>query len=276
MILRATTILAGVIGEPVRHSLSPVLHNAAFEELGLDWAFLAFEVPAGCVGPALNGVRALGIAGLSVTMPHKAAVAEAVDELTPAADTLGVVNCVVNERGRLIGHNTDGPGFVDALAHDAGFSVAGRSCVVLGAGGAARAVIGALAEAGAADVVVVNRTPSAAHTAAALAGGVGRVGDVSAVRGADLVVNATSVGMDAPGELPLNPDLLNAHQVVADLVYLPVDTGLLKAARAAGAVAVDGVGMLAHQAARAFALWTGHAAPIEVMITAARHELRNA
>ena len=274
--LRATTILTGVIGEPVRHSLSPVLHNAAFEELGLDWAFLAFEVPAGSVGPALNGVRALGIAGLSVTMPHKAAVAEAVDELTPAAEKLGAVNCVVNERGRLIGHNTDGPGFVDSLAHDAGFSVAGRSCVVLGAGGAARAVVWALAEEGAAEVIVVDRTASAAETAAALAGPIGRVGDVSAVRGADLVVNATSVGMAAPGELPIDPDLLAAHQVVADLVYLPVDTGLLKAARAAGAVAVDGVGMLAHQAARAFTLWTGRTAPIEVMITAARHELRNA
>jgi shikimate dehydrogenase len=273
--LRATTVLAGVIGEPVRHSLSPIMHNAAFEALGLDWAFLAFEVPAGCVGRALNGVRALGIAGLSVTMPHKAAVADAVDELTPAAEKLGAVNCVVNERGRLIGHNTDGPGFVDALAHD-GFSAAGRSCVVLGAGGAARAVISALAEAGAAQVVVVNRTTTAAHTAAALAGPIGRVGDVNAVRGADLVVNATSVGMDAPGELPLDPDLLAAHQVVADLVYLPVDTGLLKAARAVGAVAVDGVGMLTHQAARAFALWTGQAAPIEVMITAARRELRNA
>ncbi len=148
--------------------------------------------------------------------------------------------------------------------------------MVVGAGGAARAVIWALAEAGAAEVVVVNRTMSAAQTAAALAGPIGRVGDVSAVRGADLVVNATSVGMGAPGDLPIDPDLLAAHQVVADLVYLPVDTGLLKAARAAGAVAVDGVGMLAHQAARAFALWTGQTAPIEAMITAARHELRNA
>ena len=276
MRLRASTVLAGVIGDPVRHSLSPVLHNAAFEALGLDWAFLAFEVAAGRVGPTLDGMRAMGIAGLSVTMPHKAAVAEAVDELTAAADTLRAVNCVVNEGGRLIGHNTDGSGFVDALAHDVGFSVSGRSCVVLGAGGAARAVVWALAQAGATDVVVVNRTAVAAHAAAALAGPIGRVGDVAAVRDVDLVVNVTSVGMGATGDLPLDPDLLAAHHVVADLVYLPVDTGLLRAAREVGATFVDGVGMLVHQAARAFTLWTGQPAPIEVMITAARQELRNA
>ena len=124
--------------------------------------------------------------------------------------------------------------------------------------------------------MVVNRTATSGHSAAALAGPIGRVGEPMAVSAADLVVNATSVGMGAPGELPFDPDLLAAHHVVADLVYLPLETGLLRAARQTGAVALDGVGMLVHQAARAFTLWTGQAAPIEVMSAAARRELRNA
>ncbi len=271
--LTAATRVAAVIGCPVRHSLSPVIHNAAFAAAGLDWAYVAFEVPPGLTREALVGMRALGLAGCSVTMPHKADVADAVDELTPAAAALHAVNCVVPRGdGRLVGHNTDGVGFVDSLVADAGFVPEGRRCAVLGAGGAARAVVQALATAGAGEVVVVNRTASSAVVAAGLAGDRGRVGSSGDLPGADLVVNATSVGMGST-ELPCDPDLLRPGQVVVDLVYEPVDTAWLQAARARGARAIDGVGMLVHQAAHAFTLWTGLEAPVAVMREAARREL---
>lgn len=265
-----TTSLAAVIGSPVRHSRSPAIHNAAFRALGLDWTYLAFDVAAGDASRAIDAMRALGLGGLSVTMPHKDAVVDLVDELTDDARRLGAVNCVTPRSGRLIGDNTDGAGFIASLA-DAGVSVGGRSCVVLGAGGAARAVILALARSGAASVTVVNRTAARAEQAAALAGRVGRVGTADEVAGADLVVNATSVGMGGSTDTPFDVALLRTDPpaVVADLVYVPLETPLLAAASAAGAVTVDGLGMLVHQAAVAFESWTGVAAPVDVMRAAA-------
>jgi shikimate dehydrogenase len=263
------TRVAGVIGDPVRHSLSPVLHNAAFRALGLDWAFLAFPVASGQAAPALLGMRALSIDGLSVTMPHKTDVAALVDRLSPRAERLGAVNTVAWEGTALVGHNTDGPGFLDSLRLDHGFDPAGRRCVVVGAGGAGRAVVLALADAGASAVVVVNRSPHRATAAARLAPGVARVGPVEEVSGADLVVNATSVGMGRTGEdLPIEPDLLQAGQVVVDIVYHPAVTALLREARARGATTVGGLGMLVHQAAHAFRLWTGEDPPLEAMSAA--------
>jgi shikimate dehydrogenase len=270
------TRVAAVIGSPVRHSLSPVLLNAAFQAAHLDWVFAAFEVPEGAGGAAVEAMRTLGLGGLSVTMPHKAAAYEAVDERTPVADDLGAVNCVFHRDGRLVGDSTDGPGFVDALTIDEGIELDGRRCVLVGAGGAGRAVARALGAAGAAEVVVVNRSPGPAQRAAEMAGAVGRVGDHSDVTRAELIVNATSVGMagsPAEGALPVHADLLHAGQVVVDLIYHPVETPLLAAARARGAVAVNGVGMLVHQAAHAFARWTGEAPPLREMATAIRHEL---
>jgi shikimate dehydrogenase len=266
-----STRVAGVIGSPVGHSLSPVLHNAAFEALGLDWVFVAFDVPEGSATEAIAGARALGIDGLSVTMPHKAAVAHLVDALTPDAEVLQAVNCVVRVGADLLGANTDGAGLLDALRVDEGFDPDGRRCLVVGAGGAARAVVRALAGAGAADVVVVNRTAEAGAVAAALAGPVGRVGEPAAVAGADLVVNATPLGMRGAeaDALPLDPALLAPGQLYVDLVYDPPVTPALVAARARGVTAVNGVGMLIHQAAHAFRLWTGEDPPLEVMSAAA-------
>ncbi len=148
--LSAATTVVGVMGDPVAHSLSPLLHNTAFAELGLDWVSVGFKVPAGQAAGALAGVRALGLAGISVTMPHKSEVARLVDECTPEASHLGAVNCVVRAGERLVGDNTDGRGFLASLERGAGFSPDGRRCLVVGAGGAARAVIAALAGAGAA------------------------------------------------------------------------------------------------------------------------------
>lgn len=267
--LSGNTQLAAVIGYPVRHSLSPAIHNAAFAALGLDWVYLAFEVEPDQGEAAVGAMVPLGIRGLSVTMPHKDAAAAAVDELSPVAMALGAVNCVVNHGGHLVGHNTDGDGFVASLGTDHGVDPRGMRCVVLGAGGAARSVIAALGRAGAAEVAVVNRTESRGLAAAALAGPTGRVASVDAINRAELVVNATSVGMADPdgsaSGLPFDPTLIRPGQVVADLVVHPRQTPLLDAATARGAVAVPGIGMLVHQAALAFTLWTGEPAPLAAM-----------
>jgi shikimate dehydrogenase len=267
------TRLAAVIGDPVRHSLSPLMYNAAFAAQGLDWAFGAFEVPDGGGADAVAAMRTLGLAGLAVTMPHKVSVAGAVDALTPAAEALGAVNCVVPSPEGLVGHNTDGDGFVDALRDDEGVDPGGLACLVLGSGGAARAVVRALGAAGAASVVVVARRPEAAAETARLAGAVGRVGTEEAVDEAQLVVNATPLGMAGiatldGGLLPVDPARLGAGQVVVDLVYHPLVTPLLTEARARGAIAVNGLGMLLHQAGRNFTLWTGDIAPLPEMSAA--------
>ena len=273
--LSGHTRLAIVIGDPVRHSLSPAIHNAAFAARGMDWVFLACEVPEGEVPEALAGVVALGIEGLSVTMPHKAAVAAAVDRLSPTARLLGAVNCVVRDGEHLVGHSTDGDGFVDALASEAGWSPTGARCVVFGAGGAGRAVVLALADAGAAEVAVVNRTSRRAVAAAALAGDRGRVVEAAETGRFDLVVNATPLGMTGHGgaTLPLDPELLQPGQLLVDLVYEPAETALLAAARGRGIRAFNGVRMLVHQAARAFELWTGTDAPTEAMAAATTEAL---
>ena len=269
--ITARTAVAGVIGSPVAHSLSPAIHNAAFAALGLDWTFAAFEVGPGDVERALDGMRALGLRGLSVTMPHKEDVARLVDDLSEDGAALGAVNCVLPRDHRLVGENTDGPGFIDAL-RDAAFDPVGARCVVIGAGGAARAVVLALARAGAREVGVANRTASRGETAASLAGGAGSTVELDAVSGADLVVNATPIGM-VDDALPLDPERLGAGQLVADLVYHPAVTPLLAAAAARGATPLNGLGMLVHQAARAFELWTGETPPIPVMRAAAEAEL---
>jgi shikimate dehydrogenase len=272
----ATTQVAAVIGDPVEHSLSPVLHNAAFAALGLDWVYVALPVAVGQVGAAVAGMRSLGLAGLSVTMPHKAAVAAEMDELSPTATQLGVVNTVIRRGSVLVGDSTDGAGLLAALRADHGWQPDGRRCVVLGNGGAARAVIVALAGAGAAKVSVVARRPEAAAMAAALAGPAGEVTSIDAVGDADLIVNATSVGMTGSGpardhDLPLHLDRsrLGGGQLVVDLIYAPPETPLLAAARLAGARVANGLGMLIHQAALQFRLWTGQDPPIEVMSAAA-------
>lgn len=270
--ITGNTRVAGVIGSPVRHSLSPVIHNAAFAAAGLDWVFVAFEVVPGAAGAALAGMRAFGIAGLSVTMPHKDDVAAAVDVLDPAAAALRTVNTVVLQPdGRLAGHSTDGAGFVASLG-DAGVDPAGMAIAVLGAGGAARSVIDALARAGAARIAVINRSSDRAEVAAALAGERGCAGSAVDIGAADLVINATSIGMGSR-DVPCDLGLLRAGQVVADLVYHPLETALLAGARAAGARPIDGLGMLVHQAALQQELWTGVRPDAGAMRAAAEQEL---
>ena len=273
--------MVGVIGDPVSHSLSPLLHNAAFDALGLDWVSVGFGVPMGAVPDALEGMRAFGIAGLSVTMPHKQAAHDAVDERSAVAARLGAVNCVTLRGDRLVGDSTDGEGFLAALARGIGFDPRGRRCVVIGAGGAARAIVVALADAGAAEVAVVNRTRSHGKAASRLAGPAGRVGHPADVGDADLVVQATPIGLAGEGEGAavngteeydqlIDLGRLHRDQVVVDLVYRPSRTRLLEAAAARGAVTANGLGMLVHQAALALERWTGRDAPLEAMWAAVR------
>lgn len=267
-----TTRLVGVIGDPVRHSLSPRLHNAAFAALGLDWVSVALPVPAGSGAAAVAAVRTLGMEGVSVTMPLKEEVAAAADELTPVAARLGAANCLSVVGGRTVADSTDGAGLLAALAAECGFAVGGTRCAVVGAGGAARAVVDALARAGAAEVVVVARNPERAAVAAGLAQGRGRVGVPGEVAGAELVVNATPVGMaDVAGGSVGSPtmavpaEVLRPGQLVVDLVYHPARTPLLQAAAANGARTANGLSMLIHQAAVALERWTGRPAPVEAM-----------
>lgn len=270
--ISGTTKLAAVIGSPVRHSLSPVIHNAAFAAGALDWVYTAFEVAPGKAAEALAAMRVLGISGLSVTMPHKDDVAAAVDVLDPAAAALRTANTVVlQDDGRLAGYSTDGAGFVASL-REAGVEPSGMTVAVLGAGGAARSVIDALARVGVDQIVVINRSAARAEAAAQLGAGRASVGDVADIAHVDLVVNATSVGMGSD-EAPFDLALLRSSHVVADLVYHPIETALLRAARGCGATALDGLGMLVHQAVLQQQLWTGVSPNPAAMRAAAEHEL---
>lgn len=264
--ISGSTRIVGVIGDPVEHSRSPAMHNAAFAALDLDWVYVAFPVARDEGASAVRAVPVLGLAGLNVTMPHKADASTACEELTPDAAALGAVNTVVNADGVLVGHSTDGDGFLHAL-DDEGVAPAGRRALVLGAGGAGRAIAHALGRAGAA-VTVAARRADAGRAAAALApGGVATGLDDMPVEQFDLLVNATPLGMrgEAP---PFDTARLHEGQFVFDTVY-PADTPLLVEARARGLRATGGLGMLVHQGALSFALWTGVTPPVEAMRAAA-------
>jgi shikimate dehydrogenase len=264
--ITGSTRVVGVIGDPVEHSRSPAMHNAAFGALGLDWVYVALPVARGQGAAAVRAVPALGLAGLNVTMPHKADAAAACDDLASEAVALGAVNTIVNADGTLVGHSTDGDGFLRALG-DEDVVVDGRSVLVVGAGGAARAITHALGRTGA-TVTVAARRPEAATSAATLAPDAVAVGlDELALERFDIVVNATPLGMSGEAP-PFDPAGLHADQFVYDTVY-PTDTPLLREARARGARAAGGLRMLVHQGALSFALWTGIAPPLDVMRVAA-------
>lgn len=262
-----STRLAAVIGDPVRHSLSPTLHNAAFRHLDLDWVYVALPVASGGGAEAVAAMRLLGIDGLSVTMPHKQSVAGAVDDLTPAARALGAANTVYRVGDRLVGDNTDGAGFVRSIRSQLAFDPREAAVTVIGAGGAAVAVSLALLDEGA-RVTVVNRSSERARAAVAATGGRAVIGEPHAVGDADLVVQATPLGMQPDDALPMDPDLIRPGQLVADLIYHPTETAFLAAARDRGAVGINGVGMLLFQAGEQFRRWTGQEPPIEVMASA--------
>jgi shikimate dehydrogenase len=259
------TTYLGVCGWPVAHSRSPQMHNAALAAVGLDdWRYLRLPLPPELFAEAVRALPAAGFRGVNVTIPHKHAALALADEMTVAAQAIGAANTLTFEDGRVHADNTDAPGLIAAI----GEPVAGRSALVLGAGGAGRAVAWALRTAGA-QVLVWNRTP---ERAAELAGALG-VRAVTAPGAADVVVNCTSVGLQSGEDpfkaLPIEADELSAGSLVVDLVYRAGGTELLEAARTRGARVIDGLEVLVAQGAASFERWTGMEAPREAMRVAA-------
>ncbi len=261
-----------MIGFPLEHSLSPVMQEAALRAAGLEGSYRLLETPPAFLRARLQEVRR-AYTGVNVTIPHKEAVLPYLDGLSPEAQAIGAVNTIVREGDRLIGHNTDAPGFISGL-DEAGFAYRGRRALVLGAGGAARAIAYALKEEGA-QVALYNRTPERAEVLCRSLG-VHWVTDgllETAVRGADLLINATSVGLKDPSSSPLPPGLLPRSGVVVDIVYNPPITRLLQEAQQAGLPTLGGLPMLVWQGALAFELWTGCRADVQAMYAAARAQL---
>ncbi len=255
--INGQTKIFGILGRPVAHSLSPVMHNAAFRHLGINAAYVAFPVTD--LAQAVSGLRGLGIGGVSVTIPFKEEIIPLLDELDPQAARIGAVNTVVNRDGRLTGYNTDWLGAMTALT--AKVSLKGRHVLILGAGGASRAIAYGIIQAGGR----VSLTDVDQARAAALVKDLGgeaiplnAVGDCPAT----ILVNATPVGMtpDVDG-IPIDPDLLGRFEVVMDIVYQPLQTRLLREAAGAGRATIDGLQMLIHQGAAQFELWTGQRGP---------------
>ena len=278
--------LAGIIGYPVKHSISPAFQQAALDHLGLDIRYERWETPPDHLGPRLLSIRRAGILGANVTVPHKENALRLMDETEELAGRIGAVNTIVNRNGRLAGYNTDAPGFLRALVQDGGLDPRGKRAFILGAGGAARAVAFALLDEGAAGITICNRTASRAE---ALAEAVRpqssaippevrvEVAPWGTDPGeAELIVNSTTVGLrHGPTEeqCPLDPSRIRREVMVCDLVYNPVETPLLAAARKAGARTLGGLPMLVYQGAIALELWTGRQPPIDVMFEAARRAL---
>jgi len=259
------TKIFGILGRPVAHSLSPVMHNAAFRHLGINAVYVAFPVTD--LAAAVAGLRGLAIGGVSVTIPFKEEIIPLLDELAPRAAEIGAVNTVVNRDGRLIGSNTDWLGAVTALTAKIGLK--GRHVLILGAGGASRAIVYGVIQAGGR----VSLTDIDAARAGALVKDLGAEAiPPEAVDHcpATILVNATPVGMTPEVEgIPIRPDLLDRFEVVMDIVYQPLETRLLQEAKTRGAAAIDGLQMLIHQGAAQFELWTGREAPAEIMAKAA-------
>ena len=276
MKITARTKVCGLIGDPVAHSMSPAMHNAAFAASGLDFIYVPFQVKKERLEEAIGGLRGLNIRGLNVTIPHKVAVIPFLDGLDELAGKIGAVNTIVNEGGRLTGHNTDAGGFLRALA-ESGIEPAGKKVVVLGAGGAARAIAFTLAGNGASPVIMNRKLEFG--WAVSLAGQLEQAFKIkvealelteanleAALRPADILVNATSVGMSPhTNEMPVPRRLLKAELAVFDVVYNPRQTRLLAEAAAVGAVTISGLEMLVWQGALAFEMWTGRKAPVALM-----------
>ncbi|WP_160123617.1 shikimate dehydrogenase [Rhodovarius lipocyclicus] len=262
--------VAGVFGWPVGHSRSPLLHNHWLDRHGIDGAYIPLPTPPEDFAAAVRGVMAAGFAGANVTIPHKEAAFALCDERDAAAERAGAVNTLVFRDGRILGSNTDGYGFMENLrAHAPGWRPGAGPAVLLGAGGAARAIAAALLDAGVPELVLVNRTAARAQALADALGGPVSVATEAPLSGAALLVNTTSLGMT--GQPPLDIDLtpLPAHAVVADAVYVPLETALITAARARGLAVVPGLGMLLHQARPGFRAWFGADPVVDAALEAA-------
>jgi shikimate dehydrogenase len=282
MKINGKTKVCAIIGDPVEHSLSPVMHNAAFKELGLNIVYVAFKVTRNGLEGAVSGARSLGLLGLNVTMPHKSAAISYLDETDSAAKAIGAVNTVLNERGKLFGYNTDGKGAMIALQEN-GVDPEEKRMLLLGAGGAAKAIAFQAAQE-VDELVIVNRTPQKAKQLAEMINkqfGTRVKGTTLSAKvlkeeleTIDILVNATSVGMNPDVDAtPVPADLLHSNLCVMDIVYNPLETKLMKDAKSTGASVISGLEMLLYQGAVAFEIWTNCPAPVDVMKKAALDKL---
>ena len=275
MQITGQTKIVGIIGDPIKHSRSPQIHNAAITALGLDYVYVAFHVQPDNLGAAIEGFKATNVVGINVTIPHKQNVISYLDEISREATLIGAVNTLIFKDGGIIGENTDAPGFLQAM-EEAGLDVPqGGSAVIIGAGGSARAVVVALALAGIRTICIANRTVS---RAVALATDLSKQTDASiygigiddpklsnAVGTSQLIVNTASTSMDVSHPLLIDPEWLEPQSIVYDIVYTPPETRLLQAASGKGCHTIGGLGMLVHQGAIAFEKWTGVNPPVETM-----------
>ncbi len=274
MKIEGGTKIVGVFGYPIKHSASPAMHNAAFKSLGLDYVYLPFEVKPQKLGEAVRGLIPLNISGVNVTIPHKEAICSYLDEISKEAELMGAVNTIVVKSDTLIGYNTDGQGFITSLKEDGQEEVRGKNLVILGAGGAARAVATQAALEGAKGISITDKIKDRAQR---LSSDITRnIPSCQAevvledeikfrLKEAHLLINATPVGMKLDDPVLINPDWLQPHLLVFDLVYNLGETNLMKAARERGCRVVSGLGMLVHQGAASFKLWTGKEAPVKIM-----------
>jgi len=284
--INGSTKLTGIIGHPIEHSVSPQMHNAAYEKLGLNYCYVPISIRPDDLEKALEGIRMLGFVGINVTIPHKEAVIPHLDEVTKISRLIGAVNVILNQEGRLVGYNTDGPGFIDSLKADANFYVKGKNVVILGAGGGAKAVALSLAQDKVKTMVITDIIYEKAKN---LSEYINSHFDIApyacpvrshelkkGIENCDLLVNSTPVGMRPKvNECPIDEDYkIPSKAVVYDLVYNPLETKLLKLAKSKGAKPVSGIGMLIRQGALAFSLFTEQEPPLDVMKEAALAALK--
>ncbi len=283
MNISGKTRVCAVIGDPVEHSLSPRIHNAAFQHLQLDYVYVAFPVKRKELTAAIQGMRSLKVHGLNVTTPHKLDVVQHLDWLDESAKNVGAVNTILNKEGTLIGYNTDGKGALMALEASQG-ELSNKKILILGAGGASRSISYTLAQE-TRELVVLNRTIEKAESLVkellttfgnkVRYGGLSRSRIKAELEDADILINATSVGMH-PNEdkTPIDQNLLRSKLTIFDLIYHPLETRLLREAKAVGARTIDGLAQLVYQGAASFEIWTGRSAPVDVMMKAAREKLK--
>ena len=282
MVVNGKTEVYAIIGDPVEHSLSPIMHNAAFNKLGLNLVYVAFTVTRNELNEAVSGARSLGLRGLNVTMPHKNAVMKYLDKVDSTAKSIGAVNTILNNNGKLIGFNTDGTGAMIALQEN-GISPVGKKMVLLGAGGAGKAIAFQAAQ-DVEELVILNRTSEKAEKLAEVlrkkfnkkvkGGAISSEVLTEELEDADILVNATSVGMHPNvNKSPVPKSSLRPDLCVMDIIYSPLETKLVLDAKAVGTKIVSGLEMLIFQGAVSFEIWTNCPAPVEVMKKAALSKL---
>lgn len=274
------TRLTGLLGSPVSHSISPMMHNEGFNQLGLDYVYLAFDVPLAKLSSVADSLRTMNVRGFNLTMPHKNEMCSLCDSLSPAAEIIGAVNTVVNENGKLIGHNTDGIGYMRALKED-GFDIIGKKMTILGAGGAATSIFVQAALDGVSEISIFSRRSRFFERAQQIIQVLSERTTCKItlydfenpellkreISESAILVNGTSVGMAPNTEQSLITDstLFHKNLIVSDVIYNPRETKLLKLAREAGCQTQNGLYMLLYQGAEAFKLWTGKEMPIDIV-----------